>query len=43
MVPVLVQGRLWVLVDATFPLEEFGDAYGGLAGPGKFGKVILLT
>jgi NADPH:quinone reductase len=42
VVPLLAQGRLRVPVDAAFPLERFADAYARLAGPGKFGKVILL-
>jgi hypothetical protein len=33
---------LRVHVDAVFPLDRFADAYARLAGPGKFGKVILL-
>ncbi|MFF4607388.1 alcohol dehydrogenase catalytic domain-containing protein [Streptomyces sp. NPDC001339] len=42
VVPLLAQGRLRVPVDAAFPLDRFTDAYARLAGPGKFGKVILL-
>ncbi|WP_274911012.1 alcohol dehydrogenase catalytic domain-containing protein [Streptomyces sp. WZ-12] len=42
VVPLLAQGRLRVPVDATFPLDRFADAYARLAGPGKFGKVVLL-
>lgn len=42
VVPLLAQGRLRVPVDAAFPLARFADAYARLAGPGKFGKVILL-
>lgn len=41
VVPLLAQGRLRVPVDAAFPLDRFADAYARLAGPGKFGKVIL--
>lgn len=42
VVPLLAQGRLRVPIDAAFPLDQFADAYARLAGPGKFGKVILL-
>jgi NADPH:quinone reductase-like Zn-dependent oxidoreductase len=42
VVPLLAQGRLRVPVDATFPLDRYADAYARLAGPGKFGKVVLL-
>jgi NADPH:quinone reductase len=42
VVPLLAQGRLRVPVDEAFPLDRFADAYDRLAGPGKFGKVILL-
>ncbi|WAL63809.1 zinc-binding dehydrogenase [Amycolatopsis cynarae] len=42
VVPLLAQGRLRVPVDTAFPLDRFADAYARLAGPGKFGKVILL-
>lgn len=40
--PLLARGRLRVPVDAVFSLDEFTDAYDRLAGPGKFGKVILV-
>jgi NADPH:quinone reductase len=42
VVPLLAQRRVRVPLDATFPLDRFADAYARLAGPGKFGKVILL-
>ncbi|MCP2257439.1 NADPH:quinone reductase [Streptoalloteichus tenebrarius] len=42
VVPLLAQGRLRVPVDAAFPLDRFAEAYARLAGPGKFGKVIML-
>jgi NADPH:quinone reductase-like Zn-dependent oxidoreductase len=41
-VPLLAQGRLRVSVDEAFSLERFADACARLAGPGKFGKVVLL-
>ncbi|MFJ5593853.1 alcohol dehydrogenase catalytic domain-containing protein [Streptomyces noursei] len=41
VVPLLAEGRLRVPVEATFPLDRYADAYARLAGPGKFGKVIL--
>lgn len=40
--PLLARGRLRVPVDAAFSLDRFADAYDRLAGPGKFGKVVLL-
>jgi NADPH2:quinone reductase len=42
VVPLLAQGRLRVPVDTTFSLDRYADAYARLAGPGKFGKVILI-
>jgi NADPH:quinone reductase len=42
VVPLLAQGRLRVPVDTTFTLDRYADAYARLAGPGKFGKVILV-
>ncbi|GHE81671.1 zinc-binding alcohol dehydrogenase [Amycolatopsis deserti] len=42
VVPLLAQGRLRVPVDAAFPLDQFADAYARLAGPGKFGKIVLM-
>ncbi|WP_336054455.1 alcohol dehydrogenase catalytic domain-containing protein [Streptomyces sp. CA2R101] len=41
VVPLLAHGRLRVPVDTTFSLDRYADAYARLAGPGKFGKVIL--
>ncbi|OIK06397.1 zinc-binding alcohol dehydrogenase [Streptomyces monashensis] len=40
--PLLAQARLRVPIDTVFPLDRFTDAYDRLAGPGKFGKVILV-
>jgi NADPH:quinone reductase-like Zn-dependent oxidoreductase len=42
VVPLLAHGRLRVPVDTTFSLDRYADAYARLAGPGKFGKVILM-
>ncbi|MFE3648890.1 alcohol dehydrogenase catalytic domain-containing protein [Streptomyces sp. NPDC059101] len=42
VVPLLAEGRLRVPVDAAFQLARYPDAYARLAGPGKFGKVIML-
>ncbi|WP_263247422.1 alcohol dehydrogenase catalytic domain-containing protein [Saccharopolyspora rosea] len=42
VVPLLARGMVRVPVDTAFPFEEFADAYARLAGPGKFGKVVLL-
>ncbi|WP_028932611.1 alcohol dehydrogenase catalytic domain-containing protein [Pseudonocardia spinosispora] len=41
VVPLLAQGRLRVPVDSAFTLDRFADAYARLAGPGKFGKVVM--
>ena len=41
VVPLLAHGRLRVPVDTTFTLDRYADGYARLAGPGKFGKVIL--
>ncbi|MGW2635189.1 alcohol dehydrogenase catalytic domain-containing protein [Streptomyces chattanoogensis] len=41
VVPLLAQGRLRVPVDAVFSLDRYADGYARLAGPGKFGKVVL--
>jgi NADPH2:quinone reductase len=40
--PLLAQGRVRVPIVTVFPLDRFSDGYARLAGPGKFGKVILL-
>ncbi|GHF35623.1 alcohol dehydrogenase catalytic domain-containing protein [Streptomyces morookaense] len=40
--PLLARGRLRVPVDAAFSLDRFAEAYERLAGPGKFGKVVLV-
>jgi NADPH2:quinone reductase len=42
VVPLLAHGRLRVPIDTTFSLDRYADAYARLAGPGKFGKVILI-
>ncbi|SHM79699.1 alcohol dehydrogenase catalytic domain-containing protein [Streptomyces yunnanensis] len=42
VVPLLAEGQLRVPVDAAFPLDRCSDAYARLAGPGKFGKVVML-
>ncbi|WP_369360806.1 zinc-binding dehydrogenase [Streptomyces sp. cg2] len=42
VVPLLAEGRLRVPVDAAFGLARYSDAYARLAGPGKFGKVVML-
>ncbi|MFE7312402.1 alcohol dehydrogenase catalytic domain-containing protein [Streptomyces sp. NPDC057555] len=42
VVPLLAEGRLRVPVDSAFPLDRYSDAYARLAGPGKFGKVVML-
>lgn len=41
-VPLLAHGRLRVPVDTAFSLDQYADGYARLAGPGKFGKVILM-
>ncbi|MFF4409537.1 alcohol dehydrogenase catalytic domain-containing protein [Streptomyces sp. NPDC001404] len=42
VMPLLARGGLRVPVDAAFSLDRFTDAYDRLAGPGKFGKVVLV-
>ncbi|WP_241779847.1 zinc-binding dehydrogenase [Streptomyces natalensis] len=41
VVPLLAERRLRVPVDSAFPLDSYSDAYARLAGPGKFGKVVM--
>jgi NADPH:quinone reductase-like Zn-dependent oxidoreductase len=43
VVPMLSQGRIRVPVDASYPLDQHDTAYGRLAGPGKFGKLVFVT
>jgi NADPH2:quinone reductase len=43
LVPALAAGRLQVLVDRTFPLEEAADAHAYLRRNEHVGKVVLLT
>ncbi|MGH4033070.1 zinc-binding dehydrogenase [Actinomycetota bacterium Odt1-20B] len=42
VLPLLAEGRIRVPVDAAFPLERHHEAYARLAGPGKFGKVVMV-
>jgi NADPH:quinone reductase-like Zn-dependent oxidoreductase len=41
VVPHLASGRMRAIVDRVFPAEEAADAFDHVAGPGKFGKVLL--
>jgi NADPH:quinone reductase-like Zn-dependent oxidoreductase len=41
VVPLLASGRVRPLIDRVFPAEQAVDAFDHLAGPGKFGKVLL--
>jgi NADPH:quinone reductase-like Zn-dependent oxidoreductase len=41
VVPLLASGRVRPLVDRVFPAQRAVDAFDHLAGPGKFGKVLL--
>jgi NADPH2:quinone reductase len=41
VVPLLASGRVAPLIDRVFPAEEAAAAFDHLAGPGKFGKVLL--
>jgi NADPH2:quinone reductase len=43
VLPHLVERRIRVPVEATFPLEEAADAYARFAGGGKLGKIVLVT
>jgi NADPH:quinone reductase-like Zn-dependent oxidoreductase len=38
---LLAERRIRVPVEATYRLEEYADAYGRLAAPGKFGKIVF--
>nr|WP_228819441.1 zinc-binding dehydrogenase [Nocardia transvalensis] len=39
--PLLAERRIRVPIEATYRLEEYADAYGRLAAPGKFGKIVF--
>jgi NADPH:quinone reductase-like Zn-dependent oxidoreductase len=41
IVPALAEGRVRGIVDSVFPVEDFEAAFGHMAQPGKFGKVLL--
>jgi len=41
-VPLFAQGRLRVALDSVYPLDRYAEAYARLAGPGKFGKIVLV-
>jgi len=41
VVPLLASGRVRPLVDRVFPAADAVAAFEHLAGPGKFGKVLL--
>ena len=41
VVPLLADGRMRAIVDRVFPADQAADAFDHMAGPGKFGKVLL--
>jgi NADPH:quinone reductase len=41
IVPLLADGRVKAIVDRVFPAEQVTHAFEYMAGPGKFGKVLL--
>ena len=41
VVPLLAAGRVRAIVDRVFPAEDVVEAFEYMAGPGKFGKVLL--
>jgi putative PIG3 family NAD(P)H quinone oxidoreductase len=41
IVPALDEGSVRGIVDSVFPVEDFEAAFGHMAQPGKFGKVLL--
>jgi NADPH:quinone reductase-like Zn-dependent oxidoreductase len=43
VLPLLEQGRVRVLVEEAFPLDDAPAAYARFAQGGKLGKVVLLT
>jgi NADPH:quinone reductase-like Zn-dependent oxidoreductase len=43
VLPHLVERRIRVPVEATFPMEEAAEAYGRFAAAGKLGKIVLVT
>jgi NADPH:quinone reductase-like Zn-dependent oxidoreductase len=42
VLPLLAEGRVRVLVEETFPLEQAQDAYERFAAGGKFGKIVIV-
>jgi NADPH:quinone reductase-like Zn-dependent oxidoreductase len=43
VLPLLVDGRVTVPVDATFPMAEAAAAYEHFAAGGKLGKIVLIA
>jgi NADPH:quinone reductase-like Zn-dependent oxidoreductase len=41
VVPQLAAGRCTVFIDRAYEIDQAADAYDRLAGPGKFGKVLV--
>ncbi len=42
VVPLLTDNRIQVPIETEYRLDKYSDAYGRLAAPGKFGKVVLM-
>ena len=43
VLPLLVDGRIKVQVEETFPLGQAQQAYERFAAGGKFGKIVIVT
>ena len=41
VVPQIAAGRCKAIVDSVFEIDHTVEAYDRLAGPGKFGKVLV--
>jgi NADPH:quinone reductase-like Zn-dependent oxidoreductase len=43
VLPHLIEGKVTVPVEATFPMEQAAEAYERFAASGKLGKIVLVT
>ena len=43
VLPLLDQGRVRVVVEATYPFEKVAEAYARFEAGHKFGKIILTS